>query len=491
MTEENTQETQPQANAAIDFAQLSKLVLNDIEKSVQKSSLLTKYTKDQIVGFLQDPKKNQKQLRMLSNYLYNVSPNYKRLVLLFAGMLKFDYIVEPFDLNTEKVEIDKLKKQYMQTLKMLEVMNIPHEMQKVMKTCFKEDTFYGYEHSTNESYFIQKLNPEFCRISSIEDGVYNFEFDFSFFDDANYSIDNYAKEFKPKYQAYLKDRVNKRWQELDSKQTICIKVNDEFEYPVPPFNTVFESVFDIDETKRQRKIKTKMDNYMILTQQIPIDDKKGEANNFLIDLDTAISFHNKAIQSLPEEVGLVTSPMKIEAIKLERRKTDADEVALSERDYYNAAGVSQVLFNSDKVISSALTKSIVTDEQIVLTLLRQVERWVNRKLKHMNGKYKFRTKFLDNTIFNVKEKGESYLKAAQYGMPVKQELAATLGLSPSSLISKTFLENEVLNLGSLLQPLASSHVQSGKDEVGRKSKNEDELSESGEKTKANDANVRD
>lgn len=478
-----SQEVNP---TSVSFAQLSKLIYNEIDKGTTKSSILTKYTKEQIVRFLEDPRKNQSQLRKLSQYLYNTSPNYKRLILYFANMLRFDFIVEPFDLNTEKIEIDKFKKQFTQTLKMLEVMNLPHEMQKVVKTCFKEDTFYGYEHSTPDSYFIQKMNPEFCRISSIEDGVYNYEFDFAFFDSSN-NVDRYPMEFQQKHKRYLKDKTKYKWQELDSKNTICIKVNDEFEFSIPPFNTVFEAVFDIDENKRIRKINNKMDNYMILTQQIPIDEKNGEANKFLIDLDTAIAFHNKAAQSLPEEVGLVTSPMKIEAIKLERKNSDVDNVAQSERDYYNATGVSQLLFNSEKSNSTALNKSITSDEQIVLALLRQIERWVNRKLKFTNSKYKFKAKFLDTTDFNVEEMKESYLKAAQFGMPVKQELAATLGLSPSALINKTFLENEILKLHEVLIPLSSSHTQSG-DSAGAPLKKDDELSESGVKTRDTESN---
>lgn len=483
--------SEPNKVVPVTFAQLSKLIYNDIEKSTTKSSLMVKYTKEQIVRFLENPNKSQKELRKLSDYLYNTSPNYRRLILYFANLLRFDYVVEPFDLNTEKIEIDKFKKQYSQTIKLLEVMNMPHEMQKVLKTCFKEDVFYGYEHSTPDSYFIQRLNPDYCRISSIEDGIYNFEYDFSYFENTNYPVSKYPKEFQDKYKEYQKDKSNYRWQELDASNTICIKINDEIEYPLPPFNTVFEAVFDIDETKRLKQIQNKMDNYMILTQRIPIDDKSGEANKFLIDLDTAIMFHNEATKSLPDEVGLVTSPMPIEAIKLETRNKDADNLAQAERDYYNKAGVSQMLFNSDKTVSSALNKSITTDEQIVIAVLRQIERWVNRKLKFFNTKYKFRVRFLDTTIFNVKEKNDMYLKSAQYGAPVISELIATLGLSPSALITKTFLENEILDLHSKLIPLSSSHTQSGKNGAGAPVKNDDDISESGLKTRDNDGNIRD
>lgn len=492
MQEELKKEDMQKDAKSVTFAQLSKLLLNDIEKSTSKSTLTKKYTKEQIIGFLDNPQKNQEQLRKLSNYLFNTNANYRRLILYFSNLLTFDYTVDSSDehLDVEKLEIEKFKKQYNQTIKQLENMNLPHEMLKVLKTAFKEDVFYGYEHSTTESYFIQKLNPDYCRLSGFEDGVYTFEFDFSYFDHKDRSVDSFAQEFQKKYKRYQNDKKNKRWQEIDAKNSICIKINEEVEYPLPPFNTVFESVYDIDETKRMRLIKNKMDNYMLLTQKIPVGESKGEPNNFLIDLDTAISFHNKAIQSLPEEVGLVTSPMDINAIKLERKNKDNDAVAEATRDYFNDTGVSQYLFNSDKANNASISKSIATDEQIVFGVLRQVERWVNRKLKFSNNKYKFTVKFLNTTVFNKEDVQDRYLKAAQYGIPVIQELSASLGLSPSALTSKLTLQNDILKLHEKLKPLQSTHTQSSSGESEAKPlSNEDEISEEGLKTREGDKNL--
>ena len=53
-------------------------------------------------------------------------------------------------------------------------MNLQHEFIKITTTILREDIFYGYEYSTKDSYFIQKLNPDYCQISSIEDGCFNF-----------------------------------------------------------------------------------------------------------------------------------------------------------------------------------------------------------------------------------------------------------------------------------------------------------------------------
>jgi hypothetical protein len=487
MTEEKIEQT----FTPITYAQLSKLIIADLNSinTTNKTVLLTKYTKEQIIGLLENPVRSEVQLRKLSQYLYSISPNYKRLIKYFAEMLRFDYIVEPYDLNTEKVDIQAFKKNYLSTLKVLEVMNIPHEFTKIMKHAFRDDVFYGYEHMAEDSYFIQRLEPDYCKINSIEDGVYNYAFDFSYFKNDD-EVKKYPSEFIEKYSKYKSNRSEFRWQELDSKNTICFKVNEELDYPIPPFSGVFESLFDIDENKRMRKVKNKMDNYMILTQKIPIDDKTSEPNKFLIDLDTAIAFHNKATQSLPEEVGLVTSPMEIQAIKLERKNKDSDNVAEAERNYYNAAGVSQVLFNADKVTSSGLTKSVITDEQIVFSCLLQFERWLNRKLKNLNKKNKFRVKFLKTTNFNIDTIRDGLLKSAQYGLPVKSALAATLDLTPSSFANMIFLENEILGLQDKLIPLASAHTTSGKESNGAPKKNEGDLTESGDKTKETDGNIR-
>lgn len=474
----------------IDFAKLSKLIINDLNDSTPSSSINKKYTKEDIIRFMQNPRKNQKQLREVSRYLYEASPNYKRLILYFACLPTFDYIVEPYGVNIEKINKKTFKNQYQKTLELLEIMNLPHEFLKVLKIAFKEDVFYGYEHMTTDSYFIQPLDPDYCQISSIEDGVYNFAFDFSYFDKYPKKLKQYPKEFQIKYKKYQQSKKDNRWQELDSTNTVCIKINEELDYPLPPFNAVFESVFDIEDYKKLKKTKTKLDNYMVLTQQIPLDDKSGDPNSFLIDLDTAIAFHNRAAQSLPEAVGLITSPMKIDAIKLDRKQTDTDQVAQAERDYYNAAGVSQFLFNGEKASVAGLSKSINTDEQIIFTLLRQFERWINRKLKNYNTTYNFKVKFLDITVFNRNDVFERYLKAAQYGVPSKLALGASLGFSGSELVNMTYLENEVLNLNSLFEPLSSSHTQSGKDSAGRPQKKADDLTESGEKTRNNDGNIR-
>ena len=94
-----------------------------------------------------------------------------------------------------------------------------------------------------------------------------------------------------------------------------------------------------------------------------------------------------------------------------------------------------------------------------LGLLRQVERWINRKLKIDDKKYQFKINMLNTTQYNQSEKIGQELKSAQFGLPNKIKLATTMGLSQSSIGSMAYLENEILRIHDNWIPLQSSHTQ--------------------------------
>lgn len=464
------------------FATINKMAMKEISKISKTSSFLSKFKIEDISKFLQNPAQYEKQLRNLSQYLYNVSPQYRRLILYMALMPIYAYTVEPLEIP-DKIDKEKFKKQYKKILMQIEKMNIKHEFSKVSKVGFREDFYFGYVHETKDSFFLQKLNPDYCRISSIEDGVFNFAYDFSYFDSNLDLLKSFPIEFQEKHSIYKNRGNDYRMQELSSDTSICIKINDDIlEYGIPPFNTVFEAIFDHDEYKRLKKSRTKADNFMTLIQRIPMDEKNPDINKFLIDLDTANSFHQMANEALPDNIGLITSPMPIEAVRMDQARNAADTTAQALREIYNDSGISQHIFNSDKSTSTGLAKSIIADEQISLGFLRQVERWINRRIKNMSGIYKFHFKFLDVTVFNQDEMFDRYLKAAQSGLPVISEAAATIGVSPLDLLNKATLENDILGLHDILRPLATSHTQSSKDSPssGAPKKRDDQISDSGQ-----------
>ena len=56
-------------------------------------------------------------------------------------MAIFAYIVVPYKLDVDNVDIEKFKKSYKKILDKLDTMNIKHEFLKIMTTIFREDIF--------------------------------------------------------------------------------------------------------------------------------------------------------------------------------------------------------------------------------------------------------------------------------------------------------------------------------------------------------------
>ena len=451
------------------YANLSKIGIRNLESTSETNPTYTKYTKDQLVTYLGNPASYEKQLRKMSKYLFNISNYYRRLIQYFANMPTFSYTISPYGLDRSKtVNANKLKKAYYSSVAAVELMNLPHEATKMFTIAFRDDVYYGYEWETNDSVAFQNLDADYCKISSIEDGVYNFAFDFSYFDSNQDKLPNYPPEFQTMYDTYKTNTQLYKWQELDSTKSICIKVNEHDYIPIPPFVSLFSALADIEDYRAISKNASETNNYKALAMEIPLGDK-GE---FLIDYNDAKEFYDMMTNVLPPNIGAILTPMKLTDWNFEKSgvNSDTNEVAKAEATFFTTAGVNKILFGGGEDPSATtLNLCTVNDQMIVFAVMRQLERWVNRKLKSVSSSYKFRINLLPVTHYNIAEMHERYLKDATYGMPTRTAALATAGYAGTDYENMTYLENEILGLGNGEMPLKSSNTQSGSsgDEGGR------------------------
>lgn len=445
------------------FASANKITLWNTTSTSQSSPSFAKYTKSQIVGYLENPYSNEANLRKMSQYLYNISNYYRRLIQYFANMPTFDYILSPYKMDvTNLPDQEKMKKSYQNAMNCTAIMNIPHEFSKVLNVAFRDDVFYGYCYETKDSFAIQQLDPSYCKITSIDDGVY----DFGYFDANKDELPNYAAEFTTKYNVYKSQGSSMRWQELDSKRSICIKINETEMTPIPPFVSLFSALADIEDYRAISKNASETSNYKALALEIPID----EHGDFLIEYDLAKEFYYQLEAVLPDNIGLILTPMPISSWDFEKSgpMSDSELVTNAENVFWSQAGVNKLLFGGgENPSSSTLALSTISDQAVVFRVLRQIERWINRKLKTLSGTVKFKLTFLDATRYNRKEVHDQLLKDGQYGLPVRSAIMATSGISQTESLSMAYLENTVLGLSDYEQPLLSSNVMSQTDEAGR------------------------
>lgn len=446
-----------------------------------------KYTREQISTYLQNPAYYEKELRDVSNYMYANSIHYYNLINFFALMPTWDYVIVPTEYAKGQKDNKVLYDRYVWTVNYVARMNIKHEFIKIMRTCFREEIFYGVCYESNNSFFIRKLNPDYCQISAVEDGVFNFAFDFGAI--LEEELPFYPDFFRDMWEEYQRRGDIMRWQEIPSDIGICIKLNEDLDYIVPPFADVMELLYDIDDYADLIKERAQIDIYKLLHLKIPVDD-----HNEPMAWDLAQRYYEQASKVVPANIGIVLNPFEINDIKFEKTGlADTDEVAQAEQRFWSASGTSPLLFGDSTGSVTALKLSVRNNEQMVLALMRQIERWLNRRLRNKTRKKVFfKASILPVTHFNWDEKVAAYKEAALYGQPVKTMYAATQDLEPGDVSAMAFLENEILDYPTTLVPLQSSYTQSSDDTGGRPTNESQgkDLTPAGEQTRENESNAK-
>lgn len=484
----------------LNFARKFDSVVADSIMGKNKNNFSVLFNKENVQTYLESPDRYENELRQLSIVLTTISPQYQKIMFYYPAISKFAPVVYP---NINKygkegyVDTAKIKKDYFKVIGHLDTLNIKHEFKKIIAVCAREDVFFGYEFEEKESYYIKQLNSQYCKITSIEDGCFNFAFDFTFFD-KNKKINNellkedlvkyYPSEFQEKYEAYKKN-ADLRWQELDSSKTICMKFLEDLPYVFPPYANLFNDLSDLVDYKAIKKTSSEISNYKLIGLKIPLLDGE-EPDNFAVDVNTALTFYNKMIEGLPDGVGAFITPLDFDDINFDTSKAnEASSVTDAEDNLFTSAGLSSIIFGKGAENSGTLKYSTVYDESVLFRFYRQLERWLNRKFKRIYNN-RFSIKLLDISYYNDTEYKEDLLKQAQYGLPVKLLLASACDISPLEERGMAVLENEVLNLTEEWKPLASSHTQSDKDseDSGRPPERDENVGEAGQVTRDNDSN---
>ena len=480
------------------FAAL-KDALSLIDLTKNKSITYQTYSRDSLRTYLKNPatESNQKNLRKLSNYLYTVSHVYRRLINFKAYQVTCkSWTVYPDIPLTEEPDQDSILQNYERVTKYVRNMDMKSQILKCMLQAWKNDVVYGFCYGDPEkdgSFFIHLLDPDYCKISSQQyyRGVLGFAFDLSFFDSGtnSYYLDVYDPIFKKLYNKYKSDNTQ-RWAELPIENTFCLKINiDNLDYPIPPLSGLLEDIINLEDLQSVQNLKDEMEAYKLIYAKIDTIKGTNQVDDFEIDLDLAAAFYQKLQAALPDNIALAMSPMKLDSIDF--KSNDAEDTNIISRAYENIISSNGgIVLNHNKITNSASFKlSLQFDCMDAMAVTEQINSWANLWILNHLGETGMIVEFSDVSPYFVDDRIDKLLKAAQYSIPCKMELASLIGAYPPKERGMSYLE-KVLGLGtqSWNQPLISSNIQSGMNENGDGSegapkKDEGDLSDEGEKTR--------
>jgi hypothetical protein len=483
---------QKHAHYAETFQKLQLIDLSTYPYRTQEK-LIGTFTREDLRRYILAPEldANQKQLRRISKFLYNASPQYNMLVNYLSSILTLDFLIKPVSQNPKKIKKKEYENKYYQFVSFVEKMNIRHEFSKILESVYRDGIYCGYVHQDNSDFFFQQLDPDYCKITYFERGMYFISFNLVYFYTYPERLAMFPQEFRDAYKDNSSNIKNKRstyWYPLKSENVICIKTDESNWYFLPPNVSSFESALNINDFKQLDKSEAEMGNYKLLFQKIPINEKSGTENEFLITPDFAQTFHENIQSNVPMQVGVITSPMEVKDISFDKDSVDRNKVAEATSQYWSDTGVSQLLFSSnDKTTSASLAKAIMVDEAKSFKILYQVERWLNIYLSRFFGDKMFKVEMPKISIFNRDEFMARAKEASSLGFPEKRLINAAMGNDPSAMFMDAFLENEILDLPNKFIPLSSSYTASGSASDGGRPQNKS-ASDSKEKTIENDSN---
>ena len=469
---------------AANFARMATSPIWNVSDTTTKTNpTYQRYTKEDLLNYMQAPASNEKYLRNASIYMYDASSQYRRLIQYYALLLKWEYIIAPLDFDRSKVKEENFRKQYLKVATALEIKNLRHELQKASMIALRDGVLYGAVWSASNSFYIQRINPDYCSLTSINDGTWMYSVDMSQIQESKLIL--YPPEFTTMWNNY--QATGQKWQEVPESISFCLKADETTpSYSIPPWCSTLPMLYDLETYKALQETATKIANYKMLAMKIDVDSNGVPT----VDWALAQQYYQQLCNVLPPYVGATISPMKIEGFDFDKNSgtSDVDTVSRAEKQFWFDTGTSSLLHGSDvSNTAGALKLSIRADEELMFGMMAQAERLINRMLKSMSGTVKFKIQFLPVTIFNQEEQIGFWKDAALSGVPgSKVAYAAALGIHQADLPGMDYVERTLVGTDDWM-PLLNGYT-IGNSEGGRPAASDTKLGDAGEATRNSGAN---
>ena len=320
------------------------------------------------------PERHGKKILRLSDYMYLKSGYYKRLIDYFVNQAVVNYTVDTRITNPAMMEVkpDKIKKDYIKFIAQSEKFNLGNEIHNILKRLYKNDVCYAFlvENKTEISYYY--IDPMLCNISSLVNGnVYEFYINKRQINQAK------RKNLPIELQTLIDTSADEDGRVfIPFEQSLCLKYNNDFLTPYPPFLMMIADILLIDEYKDLAKAQSINDAYKILTMKIPTKDGEITLDDSLITTFTSI-----VLNTVQNNIGVITTPFdtateEFSSSNADDRDTVSDAISWA----FKNVGVSEALM-SGASSGSELKLSITNDSADVFRIYRMIEDWVSLQMK--------------------------------------------------------------------------------------------------------------
>lgn len=480
---------------ALDFKKtekLKELILQDVTRGRTQTAM--QYTKSLVSTYLQNPASYRQQIIGVSRFLYRVSAIYRKIILYYATMPKYNYCIVEAPEFTKEPNVQKMMKDYETVLLAAHRTNFKEEFATAVALAIRDGIFCGYAYASDEGTFFHMLPVEYYKIrGKNEAGQWVIFFDATYFAVGQNrifveGIDGdttgcWAEDFINGWKEYQSNR-DARWFILDPSKTLVLLggLQDEFDNPLPFFTGLFPSILNMLSAEELVADRTELDNFYLLLLKIDTFDE-NTVDDFEVSLELANAYKNALEGIMPKLSGVGLAPgLSPELITFSKANSNNDESLIQENinNIFAQSGASQTIVSSgDGQSALSIKYSLINDFSYVALLLSRLEK---------NYQYYIDKNIAEGTIFTIHHQThyneDEYLEklktSATLGGSAMKYLTA-MNMSPYEAYCTIRFESAI-GLKDMMEPLESSYQKSAND-IGRPRATDDEISGSAERTR--------
>lgn len=326
--------------------------------------------------------------------------------------------------------------------------------------------FYEVKDSKGISYV--EFPVSWGRISSQKNGVYRWELDVSQLNDD--IIPYLPKEIQTAYEQQG-SADEKKWREgtyyrlSDKGVAFCLdqSVMINGGIAISPFASLLIDSIQLEKSKKNVQIQDVLDTVRIVHAKIPLDkDSKPSINA------KAANEYTKALnRGLPPGVVGITNPMALTNVPLNGsgNTNTYNMVDKAQRQLHLSTGTLPELFGTETKSSKIAEYSMRKDAAwLYTTVLPMLNSYYSQCMTGFKtqGNFTWKVKFLEMSNHFLKESVDFYKEEIANGGS-RLDYLASLGKEPIESLNKLLMEQQVLNIDSIMVPKQTSHTLSGKD----------------------------
>lgn len=294
-------------------------------------------------------------------------------------------------------------------------------------------------------------------------------------------IEYFPEPFQQIYNDY--QSTGEKWQPMPEEYSLCTKYRSEdTETALGPLMPMANSLVNLLDLEDIQAVAAEQEIYKLIWYELETLDGTDTPDDWKVDVDLAVNYFNKMVdEAIPPNMSAAIVPGKLNEISFpDSTASDTTKVMKATETVLNTAGGAEVLNGS--TINNTYAFKLATQvniEYAISSLLPQVQSWVNHRLQLVLSD-PCKVKFFPVSVYTLPDYKEQLLTAAQNGFPTIFAYGACNGYSEKDVIALNNLEVDILSLADKFRPLSTSYTQSN---VGRPTTPDDELSESGDRSR--------